>query len=92
MLLRIAAHAISTYTRPGGLVLDPMCGIGTTLVEAIHLGRSALGVEYEPKWAELVRLNAAAATHEGGTGTGAVASTATGHCDSVRSGGAVRAA
>ena len=24
-----------------------MCGIGTTLVEAIHLGRDALGIEYE---------------------------------------------
>ena len=55
MLPRIATHAISTYTRPGDLVLDPMCGIGTTLVEAIHLGRSALGVEYEPKWANLAR-------------------------------------
>jgi SAM-dependent methyltransferase len=72
MLPRIAAHAISTYTRPGDLVLDPMCGIGTTLVEAIHLGRHAIGVEYEPRWAGLARLNAASATHEGGTGTGTV--------------------
>ncbi|WP_079085099.1 TRM11 family SAM-dependent methyltransferase [Streptomyces dysideae] len=78
MLPRIAAHAISTYTRPGDLVLDPMCGIGTTLVEAIHLGRSALGVEYEPKWANLARLNAASANHEGGTATGAV------HCGDAR--------
>jgi tRNA1(Val) A37 N6-methylase TrmN6 len=72
MLPRIAAHAISTYTRPGDLVLDPMCGIGTTLVEAIHLGRHAIGVEYEPRWAGLARLNTASATHEGGTGTGTV--------------------
>jgi SAM-dependent methyltransferase len=72
MLPRIAAHAISTYTRPGDLVLDPMCGIGTTLVEAIHLGRHAIGVEYEPRWAGLARLNTASATHEGGTGTGSV--------------------
>ncbi|MFF4960945.1 TRM11 family SAM-dependent methyltransferase [Streptomyces sp. NPDC001222] len=78
MLPRIAAHAIATYTRPGDLVLDPMCGIGTTLVEAIHLGRNALGVEYEPKWADLARLNTASATHEGGTGTGAV------HCGDAR--------
>ncbi|MGP3949649.1 TRM11 family SAM-dependent methyltransferase [Streptomyces sp. 7N604] len=72
MLPAIAAHAIRTYTRPGDLVLDPMCGIGTTLVEAIHLGRSAIGVEYELQWARLARLNAASATREGGTGTGAV--------------------
>lgn len=72
MLPAITAHAIRTYTRPGGLVLDPMCGIGTTLVEAVHLGRSALGVEYEPKWADLARLNTASATQAGGTGTGVV--------------------
>jgi DNA methylase len=38
MLPAIAAHAINAYTQPGDLVLDPMCGIGTTLVEAVHLG------------------------------------------------------
>ncbi len=72
MLPLIAAHAVSTYTRPGDLVLDPMCGIGTTLVEAIHLGRNAIGVEYEPRWAGLARLNAASASREGGAGTGVV--------------------
>ncbi|MFJ9710817.1 TRM11 family SAM-dependent methyltransferase [Streptomyces sp. NPDC101234] len=70
MLPQIAAHAITTYTRPGELVLDPMCGIGTTLVEAIRLGRHALGTEYEPRWADLARANV---THtlqatEGGSG------------------------
>ncbi|MFJ9618841.1 TRM11 family SAM-dependent methyltransferase [Streptomyces noursei] len=68
----IAAHAIATYTHPGDLVLDPMCGIGTTLVEALHLGRNALGVEYEPKWATLASLNARAAAQASGTGTGIV--------------------
>ena len=51
MLPAIAATAIARYTQPGDLVADPMCGIGTTLVEAIHLGRDALGIEYEPRWA-----------------------------------------
>ncbi|WP_338672656.1 DNA methyltransferase [Streptomyces sp. SCSIO 30461] len=78
MLPQIASHAVSTYTRPGDLVLDPMCGIGTTLVEAIHLGRHALGIEYEPRWARLARLNTSSATHEGSTGTGAV------HCGDAR--------
>ncbi|MBC9719402.1 site-specific DNA-methyltransferase [Streptomyces sp. TRM66268-LWL] len=72
MLPALAAHAIRTYTQPGDLVLDPMCGIGTTLVEALHLGRNAIGVEYEPKWARLARLNATSAMHEGGTGCGSV--------------------
>ncbi|MFC9880271.1 TRM11 family SAM-dependent methyltransferase [Streptomyces libani] len=69
MLPAIAAHAIKTYTHPGDLVLDPMCGIGTTLVEALHLGRNALGIEYEPKWATLASLNARSAAQEDGTGT-----------------------
>ena len=43
MLPAIAAHAIRHYTQPGDLVLDPMCGIGTTLVEALHAGRTRSG-------------------------------------------------
>jgi DNA modification methylase len=50
MLPAIARHAIQRYSKPGDLVLDPMCGIGTTLVEAVHLGRHAVGVELEPRW------------------------------------------
>ena len=57
MLPAVAAHAITHYTRPGELVLDPMCGIGTTLVEAVHRGRRAVGVEYETRWAQLARAN-----------------------------------
>src|SRR5262245_48486118 len=50
MLPAIAATAITRYTQPGDLVADPMCGIGTTLIEAVHLGRDAVGTEYEPRW------------------------------------------
>lgn len=57
MFPAIVQHAVATYTRPGDLVLDPMCGIGTTLVESLHLGRRAVGVEYESRWAELARTN-----------------------------------
>jgi modification methylase len=41
---RLAQKAISTYTDPGGLVVDLTCGTGTTLVEAIQLGRNAIAV------------------------------------------------
>ena len=57
MLPAVAAHAIAHYTNPGDLVLDPMCGIGTTLVEAVHAGRRAVGVEYEPHWVDIARDN-----------------------------------
>src|SRR5450759_1355586 len=52
MLLKIARRAIGAYSAPGDVVLDPMRGIGTMLVEAMHLGRNAFGIEYEPRWAE----------------------------------------
>jgi tRNA1(Val) A37 N6-methylase TrmN6 len=65
MLPAIAAHAIAHYTQPGDLVLDPMCGIGTTLIEALHHGRHALGVEYEPHWVNVTRANLALA-HDAG--------------------------
>jgi tRNA1(Val) A37 N6-methylase TrmN6 len=50
MLPAIARYAIRTYTTPGDVVLDPMAGIGTTLVEAMRLGRRGVGVEFEPEW------------------------------------------
>ncbi|MGW5054966.1 TRM11 family SAM-dependent methyltransferase [Actinokineospora sp. NPDC004072] len=57
MLPEVVRHAVAHYTRPGDLVLDPMCGIGTTLVEAVRLGRRALGVEYEPHWVDVAWAN-----------------------------------
>ncbi|WP_027947000.1 TRM11 family SAM-dependent methyltransferase [Amycolatopsis taiwanensis] len=65
MLPAVAAHAISHYTQPRDLVLDPMCGIGTTLVEAVHAGRRAVGVEYEPHWVDVTRANLALARDTG---------------------------
>ncbi|HWY90772.1 MAG TPA: DNA methyltransferase [Solirubrobacteraceae bacterium] len=65
MLPALARRAIETYSDPGDLVLDPMCGIGTTLVEAIHLHRRALGLELEPRWAKLARANIHHARHHG---------------------------
>ncbi|TQF03169.1 site-specific DNA-methyltransferase [Kitasatospora acidiphila] len=72
MLPAIAAHAIATYTAPGELVLDPMCGIGTTLVEAVHLGRNAVGVELESRWTAVARANLAFARAQGATGNARV--------------------
>jgi len=40
--------AITKYTSPGDVVLDPMVGSGTTLVEACLLGRAASGAEIDP--------------------------------------------
>jgi tRNA1(Val) A37 N6-methylase TrmN6 len=68
MFPAIAAHAIAVYTKPGDLVIDPMCGIGTTLVEAMHLDRMAAGVEYEKRWANLAQRNIEYAVERGAPG------------------------
>jgi SAM-dependent methyltransferase len=68
MLPALARFAIEAYTDPGELVLDPMCGIGTTLVEAAHLGRRALGVEFETRWAALATRNLGHARAQGAPG------------------------
>lgn len=36
---------IETFTQPGDWVIDPFAGGGTTLVEAMALGRNALGID-----------------------------------------------
>jgi modification methylase len=72
MLPAIARQAIAAYSHPGDLVLDPMCGIGTSLVEAIHLGRTAIGVELEARWANLASANIAHAGGHGAAGTATV--------------------
>ena len=47
---------IEQLTVPGDVVLDPMLGSGTTLVEAARLGRRAIGCDIDP----LARMIAAA--------------------------------
>jgi modification methylase len=65
MLPELARTVIRAYSEAGELVLDPMCGIGTTLVEAVHLNRDAIGVELEPRWAALATKNVALARKQG---------------------------
>jgi tRNA G10 N-methylase Trm11 len=72
MLPHLAAQAIGMFTAPGDLVLDPMCGSGTTLVEAAHLGRDAIGVDIEPRFTALAHANAALASSQGAAGTAKV--------------------
>ncbi|RSM65001.1 DNA methylase [Kibdelosporangium aridum] len=61
----VAAFAITTYTRPGDLVLDPDCGAGTVLVEALRAGRHALGLTAHTRWWTLARANITAAKAAG---------------------------
>jgi DNA modification methylase len=52
---QIPRALILRYTKPGGIVLDPMVGSGTTCIEAILLGRNCIAVD--------INYNAVILTH-----------------------------
>lgn len=47
----IVRHRILTSSPPGGLVLDPFCGTGRAVIEAVKLGRRGLGFEKQRTFA-----------------------------------------
>jgi DNA modification methylase len=49
----LIAPRILTCSPPGGMVLDPFCGSGTTLLAAISAGRNAIGIELSPSFVKL---------------------------------------
>lgn len=53
----IAAYAINAYSPSGGIVLDPDCGAGTTIVEALRAGRHTVGLTASRRWWTLARAN-----------------------------------
>ncbi len=57
MLPELARRIVEAYSAPGDLVVDPMCGTGTTLIAAAGTGRRAVGVEIEERWAGVARTN-----------------------------------
>jgi modification methylase len=65
----LAARAINQYSQPGQTVFDPFVGAGTTVVEAVHARRRAIGVDIDPRWVELAEHNLAYAHRHGATGT-----------------------
>src|SRR5690606_14250710 len=57
----LAAWMIRLVTPPGGTVLDPFAGSGTTLLAAVQEGFSAIGIEREPEYCEIIRRRMEAA-------------------------------
>lgn len=51
-------NLVKRYTREGDLVVDPMCGSGTTLDVCRDLGRRVLGYDIEPYRSDVLRADA----------------------------------
>jgi DNA modification methylase len=49
----LVADAIKDCSRRGGLVLDPFCGSGTTLIAAERTGRKARALEIDPLYVDV---------------------------------------
>lgn len=49
----LAADHIKSWTNEGDVVLDPMCGSGTTCVAAYELKRKYIGIDISPEYCEL---------------------------------------
>ncbi len=50
---------IDRYSKPGGTILDPFCGSGTLLVEALLAQRTAVGIDVDPIAAFISRVKSA---------------------------------
>jgi DNA modification methylase len=51
----LAQEFVKFFTKKGMTVLDPMAGTGSTLVAALRSGRNSLGIELNPKYADIAR-------------------------------------
>ncbi|MBN1285949.1 MAG: site-specific DNA-methyltransferase [Anaerolineae bacterium] len=57
----LVGRLLDCFTRPGDrLVIDPFCGIGSTLLAARAAGKDAVGVELSPEFVEVARARLAA--------------------------------
>jgi len=60
--IKLAAWMIRLITPPGGTVLDPFAGSGTTLIAAMQEGFNAIGIEMMPEYCEIIRSRLEAAS------------------------------
>jgi len=59
--IKLMRYLVRLVTPPGGTVLDPFAGSGTTLVAAKEEGFRYIGIELEPEYVEIAEAKLAAA-------------------------------
>lgn len=62
--VRLAADHITSWSNPGGIVLDPFMGSGTTAAAAISTGRHYIGFEISAEYCDIARGRVAEAVDE----------------------------
>lgn len=62
--VKLFDHLIKLFTRPGGIVLDPFLGSGTTLISSDRTGRNCIGFEISPKYYEIIKKRYLLETHQ----------------------------
>jgi site-specific DNA-methyltransferase (adenine-specific) len=58
-------RALAKICRPGGPILDPFCGSGSTGVGALREGREFVGIEREPAYLDIAARRLAQAEYDG---------------------------
>ena len=53
--IALATDHIITWTNPGDVVIDPMCGSGTTVRAAVNTGRQGFGIEIHEPYAAIAK-------------------------------------
>jgi DNA modification methylase len=51
----LARDFVTFFTKPEGVVLDPMAGTGSALIASLRAGRHSYGVELNPGYADIAR-------------------------------------
>jgi DNA modification methylase len=64
--LQVIERAIALWTNPGDVVLDPFLGIGSTVYQALKMGRKGIGTELKQSYFQQAVLNCANAIVESG--------------------------
>lgn len=57
MSILLTKWILQKFTKEGETVIDPMSGIGTTLLEAVNINRNCVAVEFEKKFVDWTNEN-----------------------------------